>query len=472
MKKILFSILTFAALALPLVASDGGVDFSGEVKTLWGIGAPWTEADTFAGRFLLGDTSFTGSLDAYWGNSSAFAEGTVSYDATRASLGLSALDFSLGELYLDYTDSFWGIRIGRQKAAWGKADGVDITNVLCPSDMSSFSAMTGDDSTLAIDAVRLSFNGNSFTADAWWIPFFTPAALPLDEGNTLRKFLVPSSVEFPIAAMNTTFTLPVTVGSLSTPEVAIWNGEYGLKLSGYFSAFDVSLYGFYGWDDIPLLQYTLTDSSGTELDLTNSSALTSLAGISVGGEYKHMGMIGADAAVPIGETVLRLETAFFPQRYFQKAADKYFEEKIKAATVAALSGTKPEKTEIFEQKNELSALAGIDWMPSGWTITAQYFCDYVFGDIENLEREDAYTHGATLSVSKTFLNETLEVSFAGMMNFNAFDSLLSPSVEYSLSDQIKLGCGAFIFIPGPDEDGEYGAYKDLSSFFVSAKFSF
>ena len=96
----------------------------------------------------------------------------------------------------------------------------------------------------------------------------------------------------------------------------------------------------------------------------------------------------------------------------------------------------------------------------------------VFGNLENLERDDAYTHGATLSISKTVLNETLELSFSALVNFNAFDSLLAPSVNYSLSDQIKLGCTAYIFIPGPTKDGEYGVYKDLSSICISASFSF
>ena len=47
--------------------------------------------------------------------------------------------------------------------------------------------------------------------------------------------------------------IPVSINQFETPERAIWNGEYALKLSGYFPALDVSLYGFYGWDDIPFL---------------------------------------------------------------------------------------------------------------------------------------------------------------------------------------------------------------------------
>ena len=317
--------------------------------------------------------------------------------------------------------------------------------------MSSFSAMISDDSKLAIDAIRFSVSGNQFTADAYWIPFFTPTALLLYEGNTLRKYIVPASVDFPVSGLPLPLTVPVAIGSLENPETAIWNGEYALMLSGYFPALDVSLYGFYGWDDIPFLDYTISYSAPTE---TIPYALPNA--ITVGGEYKRMGMIGVDAAIPIKATVLRTEAAFFPQRYFQKSAEEIMKN----------------RSESSEKHNQLSALAGIDWMPSGWTITAQYYCDVVFGDIEKLYRANEYEHGATLSLSKSLVNETLELSLAGILGFNDFDSMISPSVKYSLSDQISLGLKAFIFLPGPDNDGKYGAYKDLSSICMNAKFSF
>ena len=446
MKKLLL-ITMLGVLATSLLPAEGGVDFSGDIETLWGVGAPWTDKDASAGHFTLGTTSFTGKLDAYYGNSSAYAEASISYDATGAINGSfssgnleNGFDLSLGEVWLDYTESFWGLRIGRQKAAWGKADGIDITNVLCPQDMSSFAAMAGDDSKLAVDAIRFSLSGNQFTADAYWIPFFTPAALPLDEGNPLRRFLVPQ-----IPSMNTSLTLPVSFTGLEKPELAIWNGEYGLRVSGYFSAFDLSLYGFYGWDDMPILDCSVT--FGAPSDPSNPASASS-NGITVNGQYKRMAMLGADAALPIGETVLRLEAAFFPQRHFQKEDGGSL------------------------QRNQLSALAGIDWMPSGWTLTAQYYCDAVFGDLDELERKDAYQHGTTLSISKSLVNETLELSFAGVLGLNDFDCMFSPSVKYSLSDQINIGLDAFVFLPGPDRDGEYGVYKDLSSICLKAKFSF
>lgn len=392
-------LLSFLIILEPLTAD--GLNFSGDIQTMWGLGAPWTNKDTSAGKFLLGNTNFTGKIDAWYGNSSAYVQGTVSYDALA-----NKLDFSLGETWIDYTDSFWGLRIGRQKAAWGKADGIDITNVICPADLSSITAMVGDDSSLPVDALRLSLSGNQYTLDAWWIPFFTPSPLMPD---ILSK-----------------------ISQINKPELAIWNGEYGIKLSGYFSALDLSLYGFYGWEDTPLMNYTFTPP-----DIITAT-----------GEYKNLAMLGSDAALPIGETVLRLEAAFFPQRYFQLAAGG------------------------GEKHNNLKALAGLDWMPSGWTITAQYYCDYLFGNLDKLERKDSYTHGATLSLSKSLVNETLELALSGMLGLNDFDSMINPSISYSLSDQIKLDTGAYIILPGPDRDGQYGAYKDFSSFYIKAKFSF
>ena len=392
--------------------AEENIRFSGNVETLWGAGAPWTDRDTARGRMTLGETSFTGKIDSYFGKSSALVEGSARYDSIEDSE-----DFLLSECWLDCTSESLGLRVGRQKTAWGKADGIDITNVICPNDLSSLAAMTANEK-LAVDALRLSVNKNQFTADAYWIPFFTPAKL--------------SEAKF------------------EKPESKISNGEFGLKISGYFSVLDFSLYGFYGWDDTPFLDYELATS-----------------GVNVSGEYKRMTMFGADAAVPLGETVLRIEAAFFPERNFQKSSGNIIEEKMISASNGILS-----EIETSLCRNELSALAGLDWMKESWTFTAQYYCDYVFGELENLEREKSLQHGATLSVSKKLMADTLELSLSGVLGLNDFDSFVKPEILYSLSDQINLSAGAYVFIPGPERDGQYGSYKDLSTIYAKCKFSF
>ena len=157
--------------------------------------------------------------------------------------------------------------------------------------------------------------------------------------------------------------------------------------------------------------------------------------------------------------------------HFQKSAEKIMEEKMAPANLVVSTGSTTE-VNVTEQHNELSALLGLDWMLSGWTLTAQYYCDYVFDNLDNLERKDAYQHGATLSVSKSLLNETLELSLSGLLGLNDFDSMISPSIKYSLSDQISLNAAAYIFLSGPERDGKYGQYKDLSCIMAGGKYSF
>lgn len=433
MKKIYALFLALGAF-VSLSAQEKGIDFSGNVESHWGFAAPWTESETSAGRTTIGNTAVTGKLNAYCGNSSAYIEGTAGYEASQIfDTGFYA---KLKEAWVDYSSGSWGFRIGRQKTAWGKADGIDITNIICPDDTSSVSAVVSDDDKLAIDALRVSYNKDSFTVDAYWIPFFTPTALPY------------KNIDF------------------NKPEAAIWNSEYGLKISGYFSAFDVSLYGFYGWDSLPIMNYTPVYAVAPPPDPASPS------GIYPDGIYERVLMIGADAAVPLGQTVLRFETAFFPDRHFQKKSSQIVQEKIIALATSLANGTPVEAVDASLTRNELSYLIGLDWMPSDWTITVQYFGKYVFGSLDELDRKNNYVHGATYNVSKKFMNELLELSVSGIIEFNEMDAVVMPSVSYSVSDEIKISGGAYLFIPGPSENGTYGVYKDYSSFFIKAEYNF
>lgn len=404
MKKVLSLIFHLSIFIFSLASQ--GVQFSGAAGSFW-AGAIRLEN---RGDFLLGDIWLNGKFEAFYNKSSAYAEGRAGFDETE-----NKTYAELKEIYLDYTTDFWSLRAGRQKAAWGKADGIDIVNVLCPKDYSSTRSLF-DDEYFAIDSVRFSLNKGNHSLDAYFIPIFTAAELPKEQKAQL------SSIEL--------------------PEKNIKNAEYALKLSGYFSRFDISLYGFYGWEDTPFLDYALKIENGMQ------------TGIKINAGYKKMAMFGADAAIPIGETVLRLEGAFFPKRHFQTAAEKILSD-----------------GENTEEHNNLAALAGLDWMREGWTFTAQYFCDCLFGETENLERTRKFEHGTTLSISKSLLSETLKLSASGVLMLKDFDSAIELSGEYSLSDSIFLELGGYIFNEGK-ETGTYGKYKDYSSIYLKARYVF
>mgnify|MGYP002625489896 CR=1 FL=1 len=456
MKKLFMPILALAFMQGICLAQD--VTFGASLKTKNAIGLPAVDSDKDKdnrGKFIEGKTTFTADLDVSKDDSSLKAEADFTYDALKAIS--SSYDFISGEqnfgvklkeAYFDYNGSWWSMRLGRQIASWGKADGLEVCDVLCPKDLSSLLSDEYADSRLGIDAGRLSLNWNWGTADAYFIPFFTPEALPLQDGNPLKKIVIPEQVA------------DFSEDDIELPEVKLSNAEYGAKISAYLPFADFSLYGFYGWDDEPLLKYDAKFST------------EGIEGVALKGSYEKMAMVGADAAIPVGETVIRLEGAFFPKRYFSVDAESQIEAQVKNAERLA-AGFEADEVVTSVRRNQLTALAGIDWMPYGWTITAQYYADYVFGDTDKIGR-DAYVHLATFSIEKSIINETLTLSASAIVEFNDWSWVVQPQAEYALSDQISLNLGMNYFVPGPDKDksGTYGQYKSLSCVTFGGKFSF
>ncbi|MCR5218417.1 DUF1302 family protein [Treponema sp.] len=409
---------------------------AGELKISAGAGAPETHDN--AGKILNAATSLNGNLKIHGEETSAYIDGSLIYDGINARSssgrfdfvsGDSSIELMLKEAWMDYDAGLFAIRIGRQITAWGKADGLEVTDILCPKDERTLSASNYSESRLGIDAARLSVKSDSLTADLYWIPLFTPSALPLADGNPLKALVIPQSISYG------SYTLPVneiTSDNFDLPETALYNSEAAIRLSSYQSFGDFSLYAFYGFDREPVMNYSLkTDDSGKPESIT----LT--------GSYKRMTMFGADAAIPVKELVLRMEAAFF--------LDRYFTSDIK--------------------KNQIKALAGFDWMPSACTITAQYYIDALLNNNDQVERDDIQQQ-ASLNLSKSFLQETLDLSFTGLLDLKDFASMLSLQASYSLSDSMTLSAESSFFIPGPDEDGLYGNYEDLSCLSLKASYSF
>ena len=424
-------IFHFSIFSFPFFAQE--TQFSGTLSALAGVALPYTAN---SGDFVLGETKAQGELSVFAENSTLYANGFVLYDALKNHA--DALDFVAGnesagialqEAWFDYTQDFWAVRVGRQISAWGKADGLSVADVLCPQDKTQFAARTYAESRLGIDAARFSLKNETYSLDAYWIPFFTPAALPLGGASPLKKTLFG--------------TTAFSRDDITLPDLHIKNSEYAAKLSAYWAALDISLYGFYGFDDEPFISYSL-DEAGA---------------VKISGNYEKMLMFGADAAIPLGETVLRMEAAFFPDRHFGTSAESQI--------ASLMAGT---QSKITQKHNQLKALAGIDWMPASWTITAQYYADTVFGDLSAISRE-RYEHCATLSVSRTFFSETLTLSLDGILGLNDFDSVLQAKCEYALSDHITLSVEGDFFNEGKNT-GTYGRFKDLSCLILGGKFSF
>ena len=309
----------FTALSLALAATICAQEtvFLGSLTSQAGVGLP--NAHHNKGDFLLGQTIFDGTIKSYLDEAMVYVNGQIVHDAlgaqsTNGSSAFVADDgtyaLKLREAYIDWKGEMLALRVGRQIVSWGKADDIQITDVLNPKDETNVVASDYNESKLGIDAVRLSLLTEKTQVDAYWIPFFTPSILPLSKGNPLHSQVFPEEVE------GIGINYPEKYDDYKLPEKRLSKSELALRASAYTSIADLSLYGFYGWDDLPLIKYNpnIVFDDGEDMPATSYS-------IDVTGEYKRMYMIGADAAIPAGDFVFRLEGAYFPKRHFQTDAN-------------------------------------------------------------------------------------------------------------------------------------------------------
>ena len=449
----------FTALGLALAATVCSQEtvFLGSLTAQAGVGLPNTHHNK--GDFLLGQTIFDGTIKSYLEEAMVYVNGQIVHDAlgsqsTNGSSAFVADDgtyaLKLREAYIDWKGEMLALRIGRQIVSWGKADDIQITDVLNPRDETNVVAADYNESKLGIDAVRLSLLTDNTQVDAYWIPFFTPSILPLAKGNPLHSRVFPAEVD------GIGINYPEKYDDFELPEKRFSKSELALRASTYTSVADLSLYGFYGWDDLPLIRYNPNIVFGDGEDMPATSYT-----IDVTGEYKRMYMIGADAAIPAGDFVFRLEGAFFPKRHFQTNVNsqlfKYSENSRPAS----------------KRKNQVLGLAGLDWTPSGgWTITAQYVADGVIDHDDDLERK-GFEHQATLSIEKSILNETLTIMTSGALDLWDFSTASELELDYKLTDAITLCLIGDLYLEGPDgKNGLYGEYRDFSSITFKGKMSF
>jgi hypothetical protein len=84
----------------------------------------------------------------------------------------------LREAWFDYASDNWDLRIGRQIIIWGKADGIQITDIISPMDLTEFLARDYDDIRMPVDAFKFRYLPEKINFELIWVPNFQGAVLP------------------------------------------------------------------------------------------------------------------------------------------------------------------------------------------------------------------------------------------------------------------------------------------------------
>ena len=426
---------------------------SGKIETLHGVRWNGTEKklEYGASRSIA---QMKGEVSA--GSSYAAISAAAEYNYRNP----ARTGFRLNEAYYRYSGEIWDISVGRQVIAWGQADGFKLTDVLSARDSSEFIAFSGDDARLPSDSIRLRFFHDLFTFEVIAVPFFTPNKLPrfgFENGAKDGLYYIDTPDSFDMQTPFGTITAPITYTKPQSAKPKMFTDtEAAARFSFFLPGIDFSVSGFYGWDKNP----HYVKSGYVTL---NAMHLPEQAFLTINQEYYRIKMAGIDAAIPADDVTIRLETAWVGGRYFEPKNQNPI------PGVPGAGGI-PLTFKPALQKHQLLMLAGIDWIKSSWTLSAQYFEDLILNHKNDIERP-MHKGFVSLNVSKTFLRDTLKLSASGVIDINYGSTSSTYSVGYALTDNINVALGGDVYTKGYDGKGDFAALHKISAVWLKGTFT-
>ncbi len=336
-------------------------------------------------------------------------------------------EIGLREAYLDIYFNSMDVRIGKQQIIWGKADGVFITDIVSPKDLTEFLLRDFDEIRMGVTGVKTDYYLGDNTVEVVWLPAFIPTKFP-PQGSIW--FRMPP---FPVPLSHVTIDR-----SREKVTPSLDNSEVFAKFSALTGWVDFEVMGAYAWDDDPTLHvYKKIDP------VTHR-----LAGLTVYPEHHRLSIAGGSFSTTLGPFVLRGEGAYYHGKYF--------------------NSRDPKLTDGTVKKNYVHYLLGLDDTIFDVHTSVQ-FIQQVILDYNSYLKNDRYQNMATFLASRTFLNETLALSFFMYYDFNNQASLIRPKVTYSLADGFDVLLGANIFT---GTEGMFGQYHDNDMIYTKVKYSF
>ena len=347
------------------------------------------------------------------------------------SYNTDSLKFNMREIYLDlYFDNF-DIRIGKQQVVWGKADGVFITDIVSPLNLSEFLLPDFNEIRTGVIASKLDYYIGNSTIEAIWVPQFTPTVRP--DVNSIWYF----QPEFPAPT--------IFDWSKSTIKPSLKNSELFLKWSAMTSKVDFELMGGYTWDDNP----TMHVQKQFGMDSTTTPPSPILKGLIITPEHHRLTVIGGSFSTEIKGVIFRGEGAYYNRKYFQT--------------------TDPLAEDALIQKDYLNYVAGIDFSLGSVKLSTQFIQKYIL-DYNDMMSEREFKNTATFMARYDMMRETLHLELFSYIGLSDEDALIRPKITYDFDDSFSILLGGNIFVG--ESDGQFGQYQDNSMIYTKIKFNF
>ena len=358
------------------------------------------------------------------GNKVAFKANPMLYLYNADSLNLR-----MRELYLDlYFDNF-DIRLGKQQVVWGKADGVFITDIVSPLNLTEFLLPDFDEIRKGVVGAKVNYYIGNSTLEAIWIPVFSPTESPAPGSIFYKK------PEFPVA--------PVWDFSRETITPGLESGEVFLKYTAITSVIDFEFMGGYTWDDNPTLHIQ------KEFGPDPLTMQPTLLGLNITPEHHRLTIGGGSFSSEINGLIFRGEAAYYNGKYFLTEDPHQIDGNI--------------------QKNYLHYLIGLDFNLGQIKMSSQFVQQAIL-DYDDFIQNEKAENTMTFLARYDMFRETLHLELFSYVGLTTQDALIRPKITYDFDDSFSILLGSNIFVG--DEKGRFGQYSDNSMAYMKLKYNF
>ena len=239
------------------------VDFGGEVSSHHG----WQSKE--ANKTLINNNQFLLEMEHDENSNYFFTSVKGKYNNIT-----DENELELKEAYFDYLADSWDFRFGRQLIIWGKADGLRITDIICPMDYSFGSGQDLEDMRIPVDAFKFGFYPECFDLDLIFLPSVTKNIYP------------------PSSSLWNVYGYSKVVHNL--PKENLESSQVAGRMGKNFGFMDVAVSGAYVW--LPVQSFY------------QGSLLIN---------YKRSSFVGLEASTSMGHYVFRFESAYYERNFFK-----------------------------------------------------------------------------------------------------------------------------------------------------------
>ena len=327
-------------------------------------------------------------------------------------------EFSLRELYLDaqWGASFW--RLGKQQVVWGQADGIKVMDVVNPQSYREFILDDFDRSRIPLWMVNVERPvGDNGNLQLLWVPDTSYHELA-EEGT-------PYFFTSPLIVPKAPKGLPTEIIKSDKPDNALEDSDAGIRYSGFFDGWDITLNYLYHYLDfpVPYQQLRIDDAGATGVLIP---------------EYERSHLLGGTLSNVFGNFTLRAEAVYNSDTYH-------------VSTDLSERG--------IGKSPEFASVLGLDWQLGSYDtmVSAQWFQSYL-PDYEQAITRGQSENNLSLLFRRTFANETWLFNALGLYSVDHGDRLLQLKLSYMLRSNLELWVGGDFF--GGDSDGMYGQFSE------------